>query len=466
VTNGKHPLSWKAQRFIQSTDKFLIEDLKPGGIYEGIWCRDASYILKDWYLSGKIEQTLKEVRNIWSYQVEEDDDTHSRKLIYGRGSPEMDFTPVISNDRTKKRFEGSLPTSIFQENNIVEVFGKSPDIDSTALMISTTSWILAKLLDNSVASAFSDSNKSPSSGGQSFLSTKNVIDLLLPKMNKAVSYLISRDIDNDCLLEQDHNEDWMDSVMRRGKVVYSNATWILALKNFSKLLRELDKDNSNEQENYNAAIDRVEKIRDKVVWGVEERLWSNEDCCYIDLQEAERHIGGPYRTLTQDVVLYLIANIDRIIKKQEISTDERKIDTNKSLDLYGRAVSTLNAIKNRIWKKGNWPLVTEIELKMTGPWILKPYQYHNYTFWPWTTALEILARNMFKQIQESDLLFSQLASEEGNPREYAFYEWINPIIDEGQGAYPFRTGISSIRMTLFEILEEAYQSHVNRLNEK
>ena len=53
------------------------------------------------------------------------------------------------------------------------------------------------------------------------------------------------------LLEQDHNEDWMDSVMRRGKIVYSNAAWILALNNFSKLLRELDKDNSNEQENYN-----------------------------------------------------------------------------------------------------------------------------------------------------------------------------------------------------------------------
>jgi hypothetical protein len=133
--------------------------------------------LKDWYLSGKIEQTLKEVHNIWSYQVEEDDGTHSRKLIYGRGSSETDFTPVISNDKTKRRFEGSLPTSIFQENNIVEVFGKSPDIDSTALMISTTSWILAKLLDNSVASAFSDSNKSASSGGHSFLSTKNVIDL-------------------------------------------------------------------------------------------------------------------------------------------------------------------------------------------------------------------------------------------------------------------------------------------------
>ena len=130
-------------------------------------------------------------------------------------------------------------------------------------------------------------------------------------MNKLFPDLISRDIDDDCLLEQDHNEDWMDSVMRRGKIVYSNATWILALKNFSKLLREIDKNcsNSNEQETYNSQFIDSRKYCDKVVWGVEEKLWSNEDCCYVDLQEAERHIGGPYRTVTQDVVLYLIANI-------------------------------------------------------------------------------------------------------------------------------------------------------------
>jgi hypothetical protein len=460
VTNEKHSLSWKAQRFIKSTDKFLIQNLRPGGIYNGIWCRDASYILKDWYLSGKVEQTLRQLYNIWSYQAKEDDGPHhNHEVIYGRGSPEMDFTPVISNDRTKKKFEGSLPTSIFQDKNIVEIFGKSPDIDSTALMISTTSWILAKLLekgngDTSVASAFSHSSRSPSSGANSFLSTKNIVDFLIPKMNNAVSYLISRDIDDDGLLEQDHNEDWMDSVMRRGKIVYSNATWILALKNFSKLLREIDKScsKSNEQETYNSHIDRLYKILDKVVWGVEEKLWSCEDGCYIDLQEAERHIGGPYRTVTQDVVLYLIANIDRITRKQEFKTDERTIDANKSPNLSERAISTLNVLKNRIWKKNSWPLVTEVELKMTGPWILKPYQYHNYTFWPWATALEILARDMFNQTQECDLLFSHLASEVGIPREYAFYEWINPITSEGNGAYPFRTGISAIRISLFEIL--------------
>lgn len=435
-------LSSKARRFIKSTDKFLIHDLRPGGIYDGIWCRDSSYILKDWFLSGKIEQTLKEIRDIWSYQIEEKND--GRKLIYGRGSPEMDFMPVISNDKTWRRFQGSLPTSIFRENNVMEVFGKNPDIDSTSLMISTTSWVLARLLQKR------SNNKR---------AIIRVIDFLVPKMNKAVSYLMSRDIDNDGLLEQDHNEDWMDSVMRRGKILYSNATWILALENYSNLLRELDivKNDNHDQKKISGAIERLDRILQKAVEGIEEGLWSNEDGCYVDLQEYETHIGGPYRTVTQDVVLYLIANINRIrIAKQEVFADKRKIDSNDDPDLYGRAMSTLNVIKERIWKKDKWPLVTEVELKKTGPWLLKPYQYHNYTFWPWATALEIMARSMFKQIKECDLLFSHFASEKGDPSEFALYEWINPVTNEGQGAYPFRTGISTMRTALFDILQENF----------
>jgi hypothetical protein len=45
----------------------------------------------------------------------------------------------------------------------------------------------------------------------------------------------------------------------------------------------------------------------------------------------------------------------------------------------------LDAIRARAWKE-KW-LVTEVELKSTGPWNLKPYQYHNQTFWPWTTGI-------------------------------------------------------------------------------
>jgi len=46
------------------------------------------------------------------------------------------------------------------------------------------------------------------------LSTTSIIDFVIPKMNKVINYLISRDMDSDDLLEQDHNEDWMDSVVR------------------------------------------------------------------------------------------------------------------------------------------------------------------------------------------------------------------------------------------------------------
>jgi hypothetical protein len=48
------------------------------------------------------------------------------------------------------------------------------------------------------------------------LSTTSIIDFVIPKM-KVINYLISRDMDNDNLLEQDHDENWMDSVVRMEK---------------------------------------------------------------------------------------------------------------------------------------------------------------------------------------------------------------------------------------------------------
>ena len=59
-------------------------------------------------------------------------------------------------------------------------------------------------------------------------------------MLKAVEYLARRDVDNDDLLEQNHNEDWMDTILRAGKIVYSQACWILALSNLSTLLSILE----------------------------------------------------------------------------------------------------------------------------------------------------------------------------------------------------------------------------------
>lgn len=230
-------------------------------------------------------------------------------------------------------------------------------------------------------------------------------------------------------------------------------------------------DNNTFEDDYpdaDAAIDKIVKLIGQTIGGVEEKIWSKEDGCYIDIQETH-HIGGPYRTLTQDVSLYLVAltentNRDSLLGISKVEDEKYKIRSANnngnnsylhdigllSNNQYDRAISTLNAIRERVWKE-KWPLVTEVELKSTGPWILKPYQYHNHTFWPWTTGIEMLARSRLDKLNECKILLSTLASE-SHPHIHTFYEWLNPITDSGDGAYPFRTGIAGVRIALREIL--------------
>ncbi|HZC48946.1 MAG TPA: hypothetical protein VE244_07810 [Nitrososphaeraceae archaeon] len=47
ATNPWKILTTKAERFIQKTQEHVLQGLNPGGVYQAIWYRDASYILKD-----------------------------------------------------------------------------------------------------------------------------------------------------------------------------------------------------------------------------------------------------------------------------------------------------------------------------------------------------------------------------------------------------------------------------------
>jgi hypothetical protein len=209
-------------------------------------------------------------------------------------------------------------------------------------------------------------------------------------------------------------------------------------------------------------------MADRAVQAVEQKLWSEEDGAYIDVQETH-HIGGPYRTLTQDASAYLVAltentRMDSLsirnyssyhsnkknLLQPEIANRLDSKEDGHGKGNYDRLVSTLTAIRKRAWKQ-KWPLVTEVELVSTGPWRLKPYEYHNHTFWPWSTGIEMLARSRFGQLKECDILLSTLASE-GHPHVHSFYEWLNPINDTSGGVYPFRTGISAVRIAISDIL--------------
>ena len=132
-------------------------------------------------------------------------------------------------------------------------------------------------------------------------------------------------------------------------------------------------------------------------------------------------------------------------------------------DQIARAASTLDTIKTRIWKN-KWPLVTEAELKTTGPWKLHPNQYHNHPFWPWTTGIEMQARSRLSRFEECDLLMSTLLRGNNSSNDLlAFYEWINPVTGKGDGAFPFRTGISTIRIAITDILS-TMQHNTSRIS--
>jgi hypothetical protein len=477
--------SWKsfgtrANTFLQKTNEHVLQGLNPGGIYQAIWYRDAAYILKDWFLSGNVDGVMQHIYQLWSHQIE----PNKEKIVYGRGSPGMKFSAELAAEEKEKEFQGALPTTIYQ-SGFSEVYGLNPDIDSTALIVSTTSWILARSLkqqDTSQSSWSETSTVIASEHSSDFVSAllskvgitdpQKVAEFVIPRMLKAIRYLNRRDIDNDGLLEQGHNEDWMDTALRAGKIVYSQGCWLLALNDLSSLLSRLGRRKESE---------RLIRLADKTIHGVEQKLWSEQDGCYIDIQESLHQTGKPYRLLTQDISYYLIAisqntandslTIDHsrrnhqmarkdkqgelkqtqeLGEEQEEQTEREMIPVHESL--HKRAISTLDTIRNRAWKE-KWPLVTESELQRTGPWVLKPYKYHNHTFWPWTTGIEMLARSRFNKVEECDTLLSKLASE-GHPHSHAFYEWINPITDEGSGAYPFRTGITAIRIALADILEK------------
>lgn len=75
---------------MQKTEEYALQGLYPGGHYQAIWCRDASFILKCWFRSSNIDSSLQQISSIWSHQIE----PAKEIIVYGRGSPETKYKPI------------------------------------------------------------------------------------------------------------------------------------------------------------------------------------------------------------------------------------------------------------------------------------------------------------------------------------------------------------------------------------
>jgi len=432
--------------FLASTDKYITQSTEPGDYYKAVWCRDAAYILRDQFVTGNHIEVFSQLKHIWKNQIGSD----SNNLIYGRGSPKTEFTPLKASKETIKNFCGALPTTIY--DNFSEIYALNPDIDSTALMIYVSSWILVQMINQ-------NGGKSKNKSGQ----TSEMISFILPYLFRSVDYLLSRDEDSDGLLEQEYNEDWMDTVLRDGKVVYSQGCWLLGLFGFANLLNLVDKKEDAR---------RIQSIAARLINSIESKMWSEKSKCYVNIDSGKTTRNGSSEILYQDIIFYVFAMTEQLIDTslvtnnnnnnnlQKISPEAEKKESLNQRYYYEkiqkRMILALESLRKRIWVK-DIPLVTEKPLQKTGPWILQSNEYHNYTHWPWITAIELLTRFRFGQISECTILLSNLLY--SNPNNNAnhdriFYEWLDPRTLKGGGAYPFRTGISAFRLASFEILSK------------
>lgn len=440
---GRRGIIGNLRDFLSVTEKYTSQNTEPGDYYKAVWCRDAAYILKDQFLSGHSSVVLDQLKNIWNKQI----GTNSTKLIYGRGSPKTSFTPLNAESDVTGNFYGALPTTIF--DNFSEIYALNPDIDSTALMIYVSTWILTNMIRDSV-----DKSEKVSA------TVTELTEYLIPFLYRGIEYLTSRDEDNDGLLEQDHNEDWMDTVLRDGKVVYSQACWLMALTSFANLLFVRGKEDEAQ---------RLRHMASELVDSIENNMWSEEAKCYVGLNSDKLQGNDSEGILYQDIVFYAFAMTEMLphivpnfsnIRQFDMDPKHKNkslVDDKKALKIKERLILSLGSLKNRIWLQ-DIPLVTERPLLKTGPWILQSNEYHNYTHWPWITAVELLTRFRFGQTDECNLLLSNLFNRNGKNKksdhDNIFYEWLNPTTKTGGGAYPFRTGISAYRVTSFEMMSK------------
>ncbi|MHB8567270.1 MAG: GH116 family glycosyl hydrolase [Nitrososphaerales archaeon] len=347
----------RSAEFVKYAVPLISAGITPAGGYSGVWCRDASFILEVWLELGLIDQAARWTEWIWSHQIS----PQSTKFLLGRGSP-REFRTRVSKESELSAFRGALPTSIHR--GWKEIYASSPDIDSSSLMISLACKVCL-------------------SSGDRMLSER-----LFPQLQNTIKYLESRDIDGDLILEQGPNEDWMDTVMREGKIVYSQGTWLGALKAWALFLQYRGR--KNDADRITDKLEQLEKQVDSLLWN---------GSCYAD------NCGG---RINQDIVFYIK---ERLLK-----------DT--------KSARSLKTIEDRLWINPVGPNVVDPIYEKTGPLRLGAYEYHNQAFWPWISSVEVLARQANAE-SATGLLMKCIDS--------AAIEWKG----RKSGRYPFRTGLAA-----------------------
>ena len=102
----------------------------------------------------------------------------------------------------------------------------------------------------------------------------------------------------------------MDTVLRDGKVVYSQGCWLLGLSGFANLLNLVDKKEEAR---------RIQSIAARLVNSIESKMWSEKSKCYVNIDSGKTTGNGSSEILYQDIIFYLFAITEQLNDKSFVT---------------------------------------------------------------------------------------------------------------------------------------------------
>ncbi len=329
---------------------------------------------------------------------------------------------LIKNASKYQKKTGQIANKISPDGKIID-FGEGGCVDSS-LWLPISSYYVWKITED-----------------------KKFLSQMRNKAVKSVKWVLNLDINNDGLIETTEGSDWMDMLLRSGRVLYDNVLLYGALKYMGKIEEVLGKDPS-------FWFGEAEKVRESINL----LMWLSEE----NKKEVEKRFG--YTGIEKDYEIAL-----RSGEKNYYIADLgfRKYDPR--FDVFANVLAVFFGVpdeekKKRIFESFETFKVSEpYPIKVLVPPIYRddpfwsfyfretdlgflqdPGNFHNGGIWPFAGGFYVALLKKESLEWESEL--KKLA--DAVMIEEKFYEWINPF-NGRPGGSPYQTW--SAAMFLFAI---------------
>ena len=203
---------------------------------------------------------------------------------------------------------------------------------------------------------------------------------------KAMAWLKAQDSDRDLLVEEPFLANWQETVLKEGKVLYTNCLYYQALKDFSEIANAV----GNERQ-----ADEHRKMATRVKDQINAKFWFGN--YYLDWIGAIKHS-------TFSTAGNVLAVLSGLADREQSQMIENKIKQHQL---------------NKVPLQANYPVYPFWRIP-PSLFPVEAYNYHNGSSWPWIGCLNAIALNemdLRKEAKHELKSMARLINENGSVHE-------------------------------------------------